>query len=748
MGVDLEDPSCELSKDKEEDRSVANRGIEHAESGLCNKDSSMLSGYNKDDVGRTKTAKQNSFDGAVMNMYSLRELEPHDRMEFESKEDALSFYKEYAKSIGFSAIIKASRRSRISGKFIDAKFVCSRYGKKNESARLETPDSLPGADGTMNISTKKKRGRINRSWSKTDCKACMHVKKRQEGRWTICNLIKEHNHEIFPDQACCFRDHRNADIGCSNIDRLDATHSRTKKMYMSSQTGLPMKVQNKKDGSMDTSGLHSALEEGDAQLMLEYFSHMQDENPNFFYAIDLNEEQRLRNVFWVDAKGRLDYANFSDVVFLDTTYVKSEYKLPFVPFIGVNHHFQFVLLGCAMIGDESKSTYVWLMQTWLRVMKQAPKVILTDQDEVLKETIAEVLKDSRHCFCLWHILSKIQEKLGYVITQHENFTTKFGKCILKSVSEEQFEKRWSKLVDGFDLRNDSWVQATYEDRFQWVPTYMKHIFLAGMSTMQRLESLTSLFDKYMQRKTTLKEFFDQYKSMLKEKYEDEAKADFETWHKKPGLKSPSPFGKQMAALYTHAIFKKFQVEVLGVVACHPKKESEDGPNTKFKVQDFEENQDFIVVWNDTIADASCSCQLFEYNGFLCRHIMIVLQMFGIHNIPNKYILKRWTKNAKNREVIRTTGLVKSPVERYNDICRRVLKLGDEASLSLETYNIAFNALKDALRKCESLNCSIQYIAESSSPSDHGLPEFEEVSAGGSTNKVTRGTNVSGNGEVN
>ncbi|KAI5668757.1 hypothetical protein M9H77_18610 [Catharanthus roseus] len=504
MGVDLEDPSCELSKDKEEDGSVANRGIEHAESGLCNKDSSMLSGYNKDNVGRTKTAKQNSFDGAVMNMYSLRELEPHDRMEFESKEDALSFYKEYAKSIGFSAIIKASRRSRISGKFIDAKFVCSRYGKKNESARLETPDSLPGADGTMNISTKKKRGRINRSWSKTDCKACMHVKKRQEGRWTICNLIKEHNHEIFPDQACCFRDHRNADIGCSNIDRLDATHSRTKKMYMSSQT--------------------------------------------------------------------------------------------------------------------------------------------------------------------------------------------------------------------------------------------------GMSTMQRLESLT-LFDKYMQRKTTLKEFFDQYKSMLKEKYEDEAKADFETWHNKPGLKSPSPFGKQMAALYTHAIFKKFQVEVLGVVACHPKKESEDGPNTKFKVQDFEENQDFIVVWNDTIADASCSCQLFEYNGFLCRHIMIVLQMFGIHNIPNKYILKRWTKNAKNREVIRTTGLVKSPVERYNDICRRVLKLGDEASLSLETYNIAFNALKDALRKCESLNCSIQYIAESSSPSDHGLPEFEEVSAGGSTNKVTRGTNVSGNGET-
>lgn len=45
---------------------------------------------------------------------------------------------------------------------------------------------------------------------------------------------------------------------------------------------------------------------------------MQDESPNFFYAMDLNYEQRLKNVFWVDAKSRLDYGNFSDVVLFDT----------------------------------------------------------------------------------------------------------------------------------------------------------------------------------------------------------------------------------------------------------------------------------------------------------------------------------------------------------------------------------------------------------------------------------------------
>lgn len=99
-------------------------------------------------------------------------------MEFQCKEHAFSFYKEYAKSIRFAPIIKASRRSRISGKFIDAKFVCTRYGHKNGSARFENTGSLPTGFGAHNMPPMKKRGRINRSWSKTDCKACMHVKKR------------------------------------------------------------------------------------------------------------------------------------------------------------------------------------------------------------------------------------------------------------------------------------------------------------------------------------------------------------------------------------------------------------------------------------------------------------------------------------------------------------------------------------------------------------------------------------------
>ncbi|TKY68206.1 FAR-RED IMPAIRED RESPONSE 1 [Spatholobus suberectus] len=465
---------------------------------------------------------------------------------------------------------------------------------------------------------------------------------------------------------------------------------------------------------------------------------MQDENPSFFYAVDFNEEQKLRSVFWVDAKARLDYRHFSDVVLLDTTHVKNEYRLPFVPFVGVNHHFQLLLLGLAFVSDESESTFLWLVRAWLRAMGgRAPTVMLTDRDEPLKKAVARVIPEAYHCFCLWHVLSKVPEKLGRVMHRHGEFVSRFNKCVLRSRTKEQFEKRWGKMVERFELGDESWLWEIYEDRKRWVPAFMKgRVVLAGMSTVQRSEAVNCLFDKYVQRKTTLKEFLEQYRVVLRDKCEEEAKADFETLRRQPALKSPSPFGKQMVELYTHAVFKKFQSEVLGAVACHPRKESEDGLAKMFRVQDFEDNQDFVVMWNESTCEASCSCYSFEFNGFLCRHVMIVLQICGVHSIPPRYILKRWTKDAKSRETARGLSDVvvsDSRAKRYNDLCQRAFQLGDEGSLSQESYIAAVNALEEALRKCENLNDSIQSVREPNLPS-FGSQEVNLSNSAGHTNK--------------
>lgn len=650
-------------------------------------------------------------------------FEPHHGIEFESHEAAYSFYQEYAKSLGFITSIKNSRRSKKSKEFIDAKFACSRYGLN--------PESDSGSSRRPSV-------------KKTDCKASMHVKRRRDGKWVIHNFVKEHNHELLPALAYHFRIHRNLKVNeKNNVDILQAVSERTRKMYveMSRQNigfqNLELLIKNGIDCQIDK-GRHLALDDGDAQVMLQYFMHIQNENQNFFYAMDLNEEQRLRNLFWVDAKSRNDYLSFNDVVSFDTSYFKSNEKLPIVLFIGVNNHFQAMLLGCALVSDETKSTFIWLMKTWLRAMRgKAPRVIITDQDKSSKAAIEHVFPNTRHFFSLWHVLERLPESLGHVTKRYDNFMAKFNKCIFKSWTEEQFEMRWWKLVDKFYLQDEEWIQSLYEDRRKWVPFYTRDTFLAGMSSTQRSDNLNSFFDKYIHKKITVKEFVKQYRVLLQNRYEEEAIADFDTWHKQPALKSPSPWEKQMSTIYTHAIFKKFQVEVLGVIGCHPRKESENGSISTFRVEDCEKDDHFMVVFNETKSEVSCSCLLFEYKGFLCRHSLIVLQICGLSSIPPHYILKRWTNDARTKQL--TTegdGRVQTRVQRYNDICKRAIGLGEEGSLSQESYNIALRALVDALKNCVDVNNFNESNAELSADA-HSIRFPEEGNQGSLVTKTSK-----------
>ncbi|KAL0301733.1 UNVERIFIED_CONTAM: protein FAR-RED IMPAIRED RESPONSE 1, partial [Sesamum radiatum] len=496
-------------------------------------------------------------------------FEPHDGIEFESHEAAYSFYQEYAKSMGFTTSIKNSRRSKKTKEFIDAKFACSRYGV--------TPESESGSSRRPSV-------------KKTDCKASMHVKRKRDGKWYIHEFVKEHNHELLPALAYHFRIHRNVKLAeKNNIDILHAVSERTRKMYveMSRQSG----------GVLILASVRMSL-------------------------ITSLTEVASKELVWVDAKTRKDYISFNDAVFFDTSYIKISEKMPIALFLGVNHHFQPMLLGCALLADETKPTFVWLMKTWLRAMGgQAPTVIITDPDKQLKSAVEEVFPYSRHCYALWHILERIHETLAHVLKQHENFMKKFNKCIFKSLTDEEFDMRWWKMVGRFGLQENEWVHSMYEE---------------------------------------------------------EDMADFDTLHKQPALRSPSPWEKQMSTILTHAIFRKFQVEVLGVVGCHPKKEKEMGANVIFRVDDCEKTENFVVTWNEAKSEVSCSCLMFEYKG--------------------------GQKDAKSRQaVVDGNERIQTRVQRYNDLCKRAIELGEEGSLSEENYNIACRALVEALKNCVNVN---------------------------------------------
>uniref|UniRef100_A0A0A0KV81 Protein FAR1-RELATED SEQUENCE n=1 Tax=Cucumis sativus TaxID=3659 RepID=A0A0A0KV81_CUCSA len=218
-----------------------------------------------------------------------------------------------------------------------------------------------------------------------------------------------------------------------------------------------------------------------------------------------------------------------------------------------------------------------------------------------------------------------------------------------------------------------------------------------------------------------------------------------------GLKNDpkNPFDKSVSGLYTHAVFKKFQVEVLGAVACFPRKVKEDEKNITYKVQDLEKDLEFVVVWNGLKSEVSCLCRLYEYKGYLCRHAMVVLQKCELSTIPAQYILKRWTKDAKSRQLMgEELEPVQSRVQRYNDLCQRALRLIEEGSMSQESYSIAVHALEETLGNCISVNNSNRTFLEAGTSAAHGLLCIEEDSHIRSIGKTNKKKNPTKKRKVN
>ena len=103
---------------------------------------------------------------------------------------------------------------------------------------------------------------------------------------------------------------------------------------------------------------HSHLREGYASAMHHYFLKMQAENYEFFFTMDFDDNGRLKNVFWADARSKATFKELGDVVTFDTTYMINKCEMPFDPFFGVNYHGQSTLLGCGLILKEDTNSFI------------------------------------------------------------------------------------------------------------------------------------------------------------------------------------------------------------------------------------------------------------------------------------------------------------------------------------------------------------------------------------------------------
>ncbi|XP_042984413.1 protein FAR1-RELATED SEQUENCE 5-like isoform X2 [Carya illinoinensis] len=610
--------------------------------------------------------------------------EPKSGMEFNSFEELMTYYKQYAKKCGFGVMTKRSER----GEDETIRYVtlaCARGGKARNR--------------TLNVVKPRPTG-------KTECKAKINALK-VEGKMQLTTVYNIHNHGLNPQKSRFFRCNREVSETVKRVlDTNDLASIRMNKSFGSlvvGEGGFENISYLENNCNYIDKAIHLQLGKGGARALREYFVRMQYKNPGFFALMDLDDDGKLKNVFWADPRSRVAYQYFGDVVTFDTTYLTNRFVMPFVPFVGINHHGQSILLGAGLISSEDTETFVWLFQTWLHCMDGiAPKAIITNQNRAIKNAVAIVFPKSRHRFCLWHIMKKVPEKLGSHGSYKSGLKNELMKCVYDTQTIEEFEKCWDELITTYNLHENAWLQSLFAEREHWVPAFLKEFFWAGMNTTQRNESKNAFFDSYVHSKTNLKEFVDQFDEELKKKIENENSANFHSFNSTIPCISRSPIEKRFQDLYTNAKFREVQQQITGIIDMDPVLLKRDGGIKTYLVEDeicveeFTKLVTHSVDFSEEDATTKCSCGLFQMRGILCRHILAVFKCNGIKSLPNKYILDRWRKDIKRRYMLihssYDAGDQRADANRYSSLLNICYQMITYAAGSKEHTEDAINKL--------------------------------------------------------
>ncbi|XP_022003931.1 protein FAR1-RELATED SEQUENCE 5-like [Helianthus annuus] len=411
-----------------------------------------------------------------------------------------------------------------------------------------------------------------------------------------------------------------------------------------------------------SSRIHSYIGEYDADMVINRLNDKKQFMVDCSFVHSVDENKRLTGLFWADGLCKRNYAEFGDVISFDATFKTNKYKMLFVPFTGINNHCRNVTLGVRLLASESTESYKWLLQSFLDSFGKQPKVVVTDQDPAMKQAIEAVFDKSRHRLCMWHIMKKVADKVGHELCNNEDFKRRMCDIVwTDSITPETFEREWKLIMIEFGLTENKWIDDMFGMRSSWIPAFYRHEPMSGlMRTTSRSESENHFFCQVANSQLTLVEFFNHFDGAMDVQRFNHWKNDHISRNTTPNNCSQTTLEDDAMKIYTRSIFTDQQAELYGTLSeCLPMETKIEEPFLKISMKDWKAHGDGLLEvcfkkGEDVIA--SCSCRRFEQYGLLCKHIYFVFKMFKVKEIPNKYVMRRWSKDVVPNDLNNTFDL--------------------------------------------------------------------------------------------
>ena len=145
------------------------------------------------------------------------------------------------------------------------------------------------------------------------------------------------------------------------------------------------------------------------RLLEKLLTTKHTKDPDLTICQRLDDDDHLLGVLWVTGEEKRAWLECgSDVLIHDNTYNLDELGYKLGVFSGVSQRGTTIPLGTCFIIDEEMNAYEWQLSEWVKAMGDLhPTLVITDSDPAVVAVLGAVFPESRHMWCLWHMLRNI-----------------------------------------------------------------------------------------------------------------------------------------------------------------------------------------------------------------------------------------------------------------------------------------------------------------------------------------------------
>ncbi|CAN6289628.1 unnamed protein product [Urochloa humidicola] len=349
-----------------------------------------------------------------------------------------------------------------------------------------------------------------------------------------------------------------------------------------------------------------------------------------------------------------------------------------------------------------------------------PHVILTDEDPAMRIAVGIVFNKSQHRNCRWHITRHWEYELDQLYAQHKgkNLKERFESLINYPLGPSQFEEEWHKLVDECGIAENEAIKALWEKRKSWIPAYFKGMYCGRMTSTQRSESQNRVLkDGYVSESTSLHMFAKRMLDSLQ--HADHMDAG-ETHYAQAEVSraSKAKFDEQLSKVYTRAVYKEYRKQYNNSTAFIIESDPDPNVHNGYLVRHETGEGSFCwaqhafkVVADKEVGKYTCECKQWEHTGLFCMHIIRVFTHLQVRKIPEEYILKRYTRNAKQdvpwdrHDAVRIGPEASKEQTRLSKLLPMLMRLGRAGSRSDRAYD-------ETVRLLEKITPGVEMIQSS------------------------------------